>query len=71
MICEERNVETNLRFISLDAASAELIGQIIREWFHGWTVIAITHNVDSLLDYDSVVVLDNGRLVGYGPAPGR
>ena len=55
---------------SLDAASTELIGHIIRDWFTGWTVIAITHDAASLLDYDAVVSLENGRLLGYGPPQG-
>lgn len=54
---------------SLDAASSELMRQVIREWFRDWTVVAITHDANSLQDYDLVINLENGRLSGYGPPP--
>lgn len=54
---------------SLDAASSELMRQVIRDWFRDWTVIAITHDVNSLQDYDIVINLENGRIAGSGPPP--
>ncbi|KAH7025269.1 ABC transporter [Microdochium trichocladiopsis] len=52
---------------SLDATMTELVRGIINDWFANWTVISVTHNVDDLLDYDAVAVLDDGKLVSYGP----
>lgn len=54
---------------SLDAASSELMRQVIREWFRDWTVVAITHDLNTLQDYDLLINLENGRLSGYGKPP--
>lgn len=34
-------------------------------YFKEWTVIAITHKLDSILDFDKVAVLDAGQLVEF------
>jgi ATP-binding cassette subfamily C (CFTR/MRP) protein 1 len=31
--------------------------------FHGWTIVAIVHRLESILEFDRVVVLDQGRVV--------
>lgn len=38
---------------------------MVRTWFHDWTVLAIAHKLDAILDYDKVAVLDAGRLVVF------
>ena len=48
---------------SVDAETQELMQRLIREAFHGCTVIAVAHRLDTILDFDLVVVLDGGRLV--------
>lgn len=50
---------------SLDTETTELVALLIQEWFQGWTIIAITHNLDHLLHYDMVAVLEGGKLVRY------
>ncbi|KYK57377.1 ABC transporter [Drechmeria coniospora] len=50
---------------SLDESTSALIDEVVRTWFHDWTVLAIAHKLDSILDYDKVAVLDAGRLVEF------
>ncbi|KND86897.1 Canalicular multispecific organic anion transporter 2 [Tolypocladium ophioglossoides CBS 100239] len=50
---------------SLDESTSSLIDEVVRTWFHDWTVLAIAHKLDAILDYDKVAVLDDGRLVEF------
>lgn len=49
----------------MDEATTTLIDEIVSTWFKDWTVLAIAHKLDAILDYDRVAVLDAGRLVEY------
>lgn len=50
---------------SLDDETSEIIYDVLRTWFRGWTIIAIAHKLQWILDFDKVAVLDAGRLVEY------
>jgi ABC-type multidrug transport system fused ATPase/permease subunit len=39
---------------------------VIREKFSNHTIITITHKLETILDYDKVIVLEAGRLVESG-----
>jgi ATP-binding cassette, subfamily C (CFTR/MRP), member 1 len=40
---------------------------IMRSAFSGRTVIAIAHRLNTILDFDRVIVMDAGRVVEAGP----
>ncbi|KAF7377450.1 Multidrug resistance-associated ABC transporter [Mycena sanguinolenta] len=50
---------------SVDYATDELVGVTIREVFSQSTVIAIAHRLRSIIDYDRVMVLEEGRIVEF------
>ncbi|KAJ5643851.1 ABC multidrug transporter [Penicillium longicatenatum] len=50
----------------LTIETAELIRQMIRENFRERTVVAVMHDIKSLLDWDLVVVLEEGHIVQVG-----
>lgn len=52
--------------ISLDDDTSAIINEVLRSWFAQWTVIAIAHKLESILDFDRVAVLDDGHLVEFG-----
>ncbi|KAK6836235.1 hypothetical protein PG987_006730 [Apiospora arundinis] len=52
---------------SVDNQTDAQMQQVIREEFRGHTVVMIAHRLSSLIDFDKVAVLDNGRLVEFGP----
>jgi len=39
--------------------------KIIRERFSNYTIIAVAHKLDSILDYDKVALLDEGKVVEF------
>lgn len=51
---------------SVDAATDQLITSIIREHFANRTIIAIVHKLHTVLDFDRVMLLDQGRIVESG-----
>lgn len=44
--------------------------KIIREDFKDKTIIAVTHRLDTILDFDRIIVLDHGRVIEQG-LPGQ
>jgi ATP-binding cassette subfamily C (CFTR/MRP) protein 1 len=51
---------------SVDSKTDELMQQIIREKFSSHTIIAVAHKLESILDYDKVALLDDGKIVEFG-----
>lgn len=39
---------------------------IVREEFRGRTVIAVAHQLNTIVDFDIVVMMDSGRVVEVG-----
>jgi ATP-binding cassette subfamily C (CFTR/MRP) protein 1 len=42
------------------------VQRLIRQKFAGHTIIAVAHKLDTILDFDKVVVMNQGSLVEYG-----
>ncbi|MEM9889685.1 MAG: ABC transporter ATP-binding protein [Actinomycetota bacterium] len=51
----------------LDPESDEAIGQAVAELRRGRTVVTVAHRLSSITDYDTIVVLDGGRIDACGP----
>ena len=51
---------------SIDTKTDEIMQRVIREKFCNHTIISVAHKLDTILDYDRVVVLDAGRIVETG-----
>ncbi|KAK2001812.1 multidrug resistance-like protein [Colletotrichum falcatum] len=51
---------------SVDAQTEKMVKELIRGEFKDHTVIAIAHRLDTVADFDRVVVLDKGRVVEAG-----
>ncbi|GKZ84939.1 hypothetical protein AnigIFM56816_010499 [Aspergillus niger] len=51
---------------SVDTKTDEIMQRIIREKFSSHTILTVAHKLDTILDYDKVVVLDAGRIVECG-----
>lgn len=51
---------------NLDAASDAQIQRLLRSHFASHTVVAVAHKLDTILDFDKVIVMNQGQLVEYG-----
>jgi ATP-binding cassette subfamily C (CFTR/MRP) protein 1 len=47
----------------VDVETDKLMQEVIREGFKDATIISVAHRVDTLLDFDRVVVIDKGVVV--------
>ncbi|TLD19247.1 hypothetical protein PspLS_09793 [Pyricularia sp. CBS 133598] len=50
---------------SLDKETSAIVDSVVKTWFADWTVLAIAHKLDSILDFDKVLVLDAGRVMEF------
>lgn len=69
LICLARALLRKTKVLVLDEATAaidldtdELIQKTIKSEFEECTVLTIAHRLNTVLDYDRIIVLDNGRL---------
>ncbi|KAJ5091867.1 hypothetical protein NUU61_006737 [Penicillium alfredii] len=51
---------------NVDTKTDEIMQRVIREKFCNHTILAVAHKLDTILDYDRVIVLDAGRVVETG-----
>jgi len=72
LICLGRSILKQSKIIVLDEATAnvdmhtdELIQTKIKEKFQGSTVFTIAHRLNTIADYDKVLVMDKGRVAEY------
>ncbi|KAG0343972.1 Multidrug resistance-associated protein 1 [Podila humilis] len=52
---------------NVDLETEDLIMKAVRKHFANVTVVTIAHRVKTVMDYDQILVLDEGKVVEYGP----
>ncbi len=50
---------------AVDLETDELIQATIRKEFDGCTVLTIAHRLNTIMDYDRIMVLDRGSIVEF------
>ena len=73
LICLARSILQSSKILILDEATANVdnvtdscIQRTIRQEFVDQTIITIAHRLRTIIDYDKVLVLDNGKIVEFG-----
>jgi ATP-binding cassette, subfamily C (CFTR/MRP), member 1 len=59
-------LDINTRCRSIDRHTESMIQQVIHEDFRSHTVLSIAHRLDTILDFDRVIVLEKGCIVEEG-----
>ncbi|XP_048240018.1 multidrug resistance-associated protein 1-like [Haliotis rufescens] len=72
LVCLARCLLRKSKILILDEATAavdmetdDLIQETIRTEFHDSTIITIAHRLNTVMDYDRIIVLDQGRVVDF------
>ncbi|KAF7552267.1 hypothetical protein G7Z17_g4442 [Cylindrodendrum hubeiense] len=55
---------------SLDQTTSQIVEDLLVSFFNDWTIIAVTHKLDSILSFDKVAVLERGKLLEFDE-PGK
>mmetsp|Transcript_23475 Transcript_23475/g.79585 ORF Transcript_23475/g.79585 Transcript_23475/m.79585 type:complete len:1371 (+) Transcript_23475:72-4184(+) len=55
---------------SIDMRTDALVQDLLRDAFAGSTVLTVAHRIQTILDYDRILVMDKGKLAEDGP-PGE
>ncbi len=53
---------------SIDKYTDELIQKLIRQQFKNQNVLCIAHRLQTIVDYDKIMVLDNGEIIEFDTA---
>ena len=51
---------------SVDQATEKVMQEIIKTEFERYTVVAVSHRLDMIMDFDEVVVMDKGCIIEVG-----
>lgn len=74
LLCMARVLLRKRKIVMLDEASSsmdlktdEKVRQIVREELKDCTVLAVAHRIATIVDFDMIIILDNGEIVEAGP----
>ena len=72
MVCLTRALLRKTKVLVLDEATAAvdvetdgIIQQTIRREFADCTIVTIAHRLNTIMDYDKIMVMDKGKIVEY------
>lgn len=51
---------------SIDGETDSFIQRMLRIRFHGTTLLTIAHRLETIMDYDKILVMENGKAAEFG-----
>ena len=73
LLCLARAMLANPRLLVLDEATSavdgatdEFVQQMLRSQFPDTTLLTIAHRLNTIIDYDAVIVMDKGKVAEFG-----
>jgi ATP-binding cassette subfamily C (CFTR/MRP) protein 4 len=73
LLCLARAILRKNKILILDEPTAnvdirtdKLLQEAVSKSFRGATIISVAHRLDTIIDYDMILVLGNGRILEYG-----
>ena len=51
---------------NVDSRTDKLLQEAVAKSFHGATIIAVAHRLDTVIDYDKILVLGSGGVLEFG-----
>ena len=73
LLCLARAVLSHNKILALDEATASvdrrtdlLLQQALQETYHDGTILAVAHRLDTVIDYDFILVLGHGEVLEFG-----
>ena len=51
---------------NVDGRTDALLQEAVSKSFRGATILAVAHRLDTVIDYDKILVLGKGRVLEYG-----
>lgn len=49
----------------MDDENSSIISDLTRTWFNDWTIVSVAHKLESIREFDKVLMLDSGRIVEF------
>lgn len=66
LLCDARIVLADEATSALDIHGARMIAKLIDEYAKGKTRILVSHDLSTVIDADAILVMDHGRVAGFG-----
>lgn len=66
LICKPKILLMDEATANIDYKTDDLIQQLIRKEFENTTVLTIAHRINTIIDYDKIIVLEKGELIEQG-----
>jgi ATP-binding cassette subfamily C (CFTR/MRP) protein 1 len=65
ILCKSKIVVLDEVSSSIDGVTDKLVQRVIREEFKDATIISVAHRLDTILDFNRIALLSDGKLVEF------